>query len=106
MMDEYPRGLLLARRVRGGTLVDRPWRIELLGGLRAVRGDQVVDHFRTRKTADLLAYLAYFRERSHPREVLVELLWPECELQDGRHSLSMALSALRQQLEPPGIPDG
>ena len=24
----------------------------------------------------------------------------------GRHNLSVALSSLRQQLEPPGIPDG
>src|SRR5688572_953137 len=82
------------------------WRIELLGSLRACRGDQVISQFRTRKMADLLAYLAYFRQRSHAREVLAELLWPEAELEAGRHNLSMALTFLRQILEPPGVPDG
>src|SRR5262249_53861343 len=41
-----------------------------------------------------------------PREVLIELLWPEAELDAGRHNLSVALSLLRQLLEPPGVPDG
>lgn len=82
------------------------WRIELLGGLRAVRGTQAVDRFRTRKTADLLAYLACSRQRSHPRELLVELLWPESDPQAGRHNLSMALSSLRRALEPAGVTDG
>jgi hypothetical protein len=40
--------------------MERPWRVELLGGVRALQGEQVVDRFRTRKTALLLAYLAYF----------------------------------------------
>jgi DNA-binding SARP family transcriptional activator len=86
--------------------MERQWRIELLGGLRASRGEQIVSHFRTRKMADLLAYLAYFRQRSHPREVLVDLLWPEADLDAGRHNLSMALTFLRHLLEPPGVPDG
>jgi DNA-binding SARP family transcriptional activator len=77
-------------------------RIELFGGLRMQHGDQIITRFRTRKTAELLAYLAYYRQRAHPREVLIELLWPECDVDAGRHSLSVALSALRAQLEPPG----
>jgi DNA-binding SARP family transcriptional activator len=83
-----------------------PWRITLFGGLRAQRGEQVTTRFRTQKTASLLAYLAYFLPRSHAREVLIELLWPEGSLESGRHNLSVALSSLRQQLEPAGIPDG
>jgi DNA-binding SARP family transcriptional activator len=86
--------------------VDLRWRIELLGGLRAARGERVITHFRTRKTAELFAYLAYHPQRPHPRELLIELLWPECELDAGRHNLSMALSWMRQQLEPPGVADG
>src|SRR5438105_14982532 len=82
------------------------WQIELLGGLCARRGDTNLSQFRTRKAAELLAYLAYYRRRSHPRELLVELLWPEAEIDAGRHHLSMALSFLRQVLEPPGVPDG
>jgi DNA-binding SARP family transcriptional activator len=82
------------------------WRIELLGGLQAVRGDRVVTRFRTQKTGILLAYLAYYRQRAHPREALIELLWGDDDFDAGRHSLSVALSSLRQQLEPPGVPAG
>src|SRR5229473_4658723 len=83
-----------------------PWRIEMLGWLRAVQGDRVVTHFRSRKVAALLAYLAYHSQRSHPREELVELLWPECDPAAGRHRLCQALYSLRCQLEPPGVPSG
>src|SRR5689334_1812715 len=84
-----------------------PWRIEMLGGLRATCGERSITRFRTRKTGELLAYLAYFRERAHPRELLIDLLWPEDDIDAGRHSLSTALSSLRALLEPPGIvPDG
>src|SRR5262249_36915829 len=78
------------------------WRIELLGGLRARLGDRVVDRFPTRKTAALLAYLAYHREPA-PRERLVDLLWPRASASAGRTSLRKALSSLRRLLEPPGV---
>jgi DNA-binding SARP family transcriptional activator len=76
------------------------WRIELFGGLRAVSGDRVVSHFRTHKAGALLAYLAYYRRRSHPREVLIELLWPESTPAAGRCNLRTELCRLRAQLEP------
>lgn len=83
-----------------------PVRIELLSGLRAQQGDRVITRFRSQKTGALLAYLAYYPQRIHSREVLIDLLWPECELESGRSRLSMALSSLRHQLEPPGVPTG
>src|SRR5712692_2845008 len=86
--------------------MDAPWRIEMLGWLRAVQGDRVVTHFRSRKVAALLAYLAYHRQRSHPREELIELLWPECDPKAGRRNLRVELTALRRQLELPGTPAG
>jgi DNA-binding SARP family transcriptional activator len=82
------------------------WRIELLGWLRAVSANRVVTRFRTHKTGALLAYLAYYHDRPHPREVLIELLWPESEPRAGRGSLRKALSSLRLQLEPPDVPPG
>jgi DNA-binding SARP family transcriptional activator len=82
--------------------MDAPWRIQLLGGLRAERGERVVTRFRTQKTGLLLAYLAYYRQRAHPREALIELLWPESDLDSARHKLNVALSAIRDQLEPEG----
>jgi predicted ATPase/DNA-binding SARP family transcriptional activator len=84
--------------------MDARWRIEFLGGLRARQGDRVITRFRTQKTAALLAYLAYHRQQSHPRELLIDLLWPESEEREGRQSLRQALASLRRQLEPPGVP--
>jgi DNA-binding SARP family transcriptional activator len=78
------------------------WTIRCFGGLRAEQEGQCIDHFRTQKTGALLAYLAYYGDRSHPRELLTELFWPECSPEAGRASLSTALSALRRELEPPG----
>src|SRR6266851_1292118 len=86
--------------------MDALWQIELLGWLRATRDDRVVTRFQTHKTGALLAYLAYHCQRSHPREVLIELLWPENDPRAGRNKLSLALSSLRHQLEPPGVPPG
>ena len=78
-------------------------RIELFGGLRVTVGDRTITRFRTQKTAALLAYLAYHRDRIHPRETLIGLLWPWSGPDAGLNSLSTALSSLRHQLEPPGV---
>jgi DNA-binding SARP family transcriptional activator len=80
------------------------WRIELLGGLRAESATRVVTRFRTQKVASLLAYLAYYHPRTHPRDLLIELLWPEADPDAGRHRLSVTLSSLRQALSLPGTP--
>src|SRR5215468_8335971 len=81
-------------------------RIELLGGLRVQLAERVLTRFNTQKTASLLAYLAYHRHQQHPRELLIEMLWPECDPAAGRNRLSTALCSLRRQLEPPGTPSG
>lgn len=83
-----------------------PWRVTLLGGLRAERGEQVITRFKTQKVAALFAYLAFHLRQAHPREVLIELLWPESDAPTLRNSLSVALSSLRHQFEPPGVPQG
>lgn len=72
------------------------WRIELLGGMRAVCDDECITQFRSRKTAALLAYLAFFRG-PHPRDKLVELLWPESSLEAGRNSLRVAIADLSRR---------
>jgi hypothetical protein len=79
--------------------MDAPWRIELLGWLRAIQGGRVVSRFRSQKAAALLAYLAYHHHRSHPREALIELLWPESDPEAGRRNLRVELTSLRRQLE-------
>src|ERR1700682_4467128 len=86
--------------------MDAQWRIQLLGGLVAVRGEESITRFRSQRTAILLAYLAYYRSRRHPRQVLIEILWPGCDAELGRHNLSVALSRLRDQLKLPEAPAG
>ncbi|HLK60767.1 MAG TPA: BTAD domain-containing putative transcriptional regulator, partial [Chthonomonadaceae bacterium] len=86
--------------------MDTRCRIEMLGELKLLQGDRAITRFRTYKTGVLLAYLAFYRQRAHPREELIALLWPDCEPEAGRNSLSQALSSLRNQLEPPGVPAG
>jgi predicted ATPase/DNA-binding SARP family transcriptional activator len=86
--------------------MDARCRIELLGWLRARQEDRLITRFETHQTGALLAYLAYHRQRSHPRDVLIEVLWPEADPERARHNLRKALSSLRHQLEPPGVPPG
>ena len=82
--------------------------VNLFGGLSLrLPGQAAITRFRTQKTAALLAYLAFHRDRLHAREVLIDMLWPDANsIQAGRLSLSVALSSLRAQMEPPGVPPG
>src|SRR4051812_7523435 len=86
--------------------MNEPCRIEMLGWLRAIQADRVIARFVTHKTGALLAYLAYHQRRSHDRGSLVELFWPESSPGTGRNNLSKALTSLRHQLVPPGVPPG
>lgn len=81
------------------------WTIQMLGGLGAHSPARKLTRFRTQKAASLLAYLA-FHPAPQPRETLIALLWPDADIEAGRHKLSMALTFLRHRLEPPGIPPG
>ena len=71
------------------------WHIGMLGGLRMEQPAGCVYRFRPQKMAGLLAYLAYYRRQAHPREALMEVLWPGEALETARHKLSVALSAVR-----------
>jgi predicted ATPase/DNA-binding SARP family transcriptional activator len=77
--------------------VDGQWRIELLGGLRARKGERVVSRFPSQKAGALLAFLAY-HPRPHPREALAELFWPGGDPEIVRGSLRRVLHTLRQEL--------
>src|SRR5579871_1973901 len=83
------------------------WHLYLLGGLRAEPQDgglgEPILRFRTLKAAALLAYLAV-HDGPQPRETLMALLWPDVAPEAARNSLSVALSSLRHQMEPPGTP--
>lgn len=83
-----------------------PWRFEMLGLFRVQQAETLLTRFRTQKTAALLAFLAYFSQRSHAREEVAETLWSDQTPEAARNSLRVALASLRAQLEPPGTPSG
>ena len=78
------------------------WTLRLLGAVQADGSGQSITRWPSRATAALLARLALSPDRVHPREELVELLWPGVSLDVGRNRLRQALSALKALLEPPG----
>jgi DNA-binding SARP family transcriptional activator len=71
-------------------------RLDLLGPPHAWSDAQPLS-FKTRKAFALFAYLA-MEARSHPRERLADLLWPEASAADGRHSVRTTLDLLRAAL--------
>ncbi|MCX7925946.1 MAG: winged helix-turn-helix domain-containing protein [Fimbriimonadales bacterium] len=65
-----------------------------------------IRRFRTTKTGLLVAYLALTPPHRFPREFLADLLWGDDEPERARHSLNVAISALRHALEQPDLPAG
>jgi DNA-binding SARP family transcriptional activator len=60
----------------------------------------------TRAVLGLLAYLALYRGRTHSREGLIALFWPDFHSQQGQRCLSTALWRVRSVVEPRGVPRG
>jgi DNA-binding SARP family transcriptional activator/tetratricopeptide (TPR) repeat protein len=80
-------------------------RLKTLGGLSLERdGVPMEGRVTQRRRLGLLAYLAAAGPTG--REKLVALLWPERDAEHGRHSLSQAVYALRQQLGAEAILGG
>ncbi len=78
----------------------------MLGGLAVVQGERRITRFQTQKTGALLAYLALQPGRSHSREAVAELLWPDGDPVAIRNRLNQAISSLRRQLHPPELGPG
>src|SRR5258707_8417773 len=74
----------------------------MLGGLRVHQGDRAVTRFETRRAAILLSRLAYYLHRSHPREELMEMLWPDEDIEVTRLRFRQVLTTLRRTLESSG----
>src|SRR5260370_32920058 len=81
-----------------------PWRIELFGGLRLSHGERSFAFLQAPKAGLLLAYLAYFPRHPQPRELLLELLWPETDPDTSRPNLRPLVHAIRRQLDPAAPP--
>lgn len=73
------------------------WEADLFGRPQVRFRERRVSHFHTRQTALLFTYLAMYPRR-HPRDEIVDLLWPDAEPAAGRPRLSLAIWRLRQTL--------
>ena len=82
------------------------WRIELFGQLRLGQGDAAPVPLPRQKATALLAYLAYHTHHPHAREAVIDLLWPEADLEEGRRNLRFQLHSLRERLADPQCPAG
>ena len=82
-----------------------PWRMEMFGGFRLYESEREI-FLKSSINARLLAYLAFYPHRFHPRDELLCLLWPDEDPDLTRNRLRVGLSTLRRRLEPPGIPSG
>ncbi|MGD8738136.1 MAG: BTAD domain-containing putative transcriptional regulator, partial [Anaerolineae bacterium] len=69
--------------------------ISCLGSFQVRLDGQPVTDFKSNKVRALLAYLVVEADRSHRREVLAGLLWPEWPDRDALSNLRYALSDLR-----------
>jgi len=75
------------------------WRLRLLGAVELLNHEARPVRLPTRAATLLLARLAMAPQRQHPREELVDLLWPGVDNDTGRNRLRQALSVLRSLLE-------
>jgi DNA-binding SARP family transcriptional activator len=81
-------------------------RIKLFGGGRVEFAETHPRVKLTSTTCFLLAYLVFYRQRAHPRDVLLNLMWGDLPSERARGCLNTALWRLRRHLEPQGIPTG
>jgi DNA-binding SARP family transcriptional activator/predicted ATPase len=80
--------------------------LSLLGSFKVTLDGQPITAFKSNKERALLTYLAVEADRSHRREVLAGLLWPDWPDRDALNNLRYTLSDLRRvigdhQAEPP-----
>ncbi|MBI1742119.1 tetratricopeptide repeat protein [Candidatus Acetothermia bacterium] len=77
-------------------------RVTFFGGFHAVRDDFPIKNFHSQKAQLLLSYLLLYRQKSHPRAVLADLLGGDSgEGNRTLASLRAALHSLRQLIEGP-----
>jgi DNA-binding SARP family transcriptional activator len=64
----------------------------------------MMGHFPTRQVEELLGFLLLDPQVRHTREKLITLLWPDVDVDNGRHRFSIALSRLRKMFHHLVIP--
>ncbi len=78
-------------------------RIELLGGLRISGTNGTPVELSSRVAGRVLAHLALHLHRKHGREELVDLFWPDDDIEEGRAKLSKALNTIREWITKVGV---
>ncbi len=87
-----------------------PLRVKCLGSFKVTLNGRALSasHWRNNKAMTIFKYLALKRKHGAiPKEVLLELAWPEEDIRKTNRRLHVALNFLRKQLEPDlkrGIP--
>jgi LuxR family maltose regulon positive regulatory protein len=80
-----------------------PLIVRMLGTFEVTRGEEGIPakDWRSKKALSVFKYLASQKERYLiPRDVLMDLLWPDSTPEAASKNLGMALSSLRKTLEP------
>ena len=79
-------------------------RIRLFGSLDLERDGRPLPRFASRKSGELLAYLALNRKAPHTREQLAGIFWGDSSDERARHTLNTTLWRINRVLEPAGAP--
>jgi len=81
------------------------YQLYLLGSFQLIREGKPTAGFRSQNERALLAYLAVESSRSHTRDALAGLLWPELPDSTAHNNLRVTLHRLRQVLGEPSTAD-
>ena len=72
--------------------------LKLLGSFEAQLSSETISHWPSRKARLLLAFIALERGRMVPKDVLIDLFWPDVPLERGSNNLSIAVHQIRSTL--------
>jgi DNA-binding SARP family transcriptional activator len=72
--------------------------IHLLGAFRAAINDKPIIDFPHGQARAIFKYLVYHHQQNIPREVLMDIFWPEADPESARNSLNVAFYNIRKAL--------
>jgi DNA-binding SARP family transcriptional activator len=89
---------------RGAALVEQPdsapaLTIYLLGPLRVILDDRPIESWPSGRGRAIFKYLLTHRDQPTPRDVLMDLFWPDAAPEAARNNLNVAIHGLRQALK-------
>lgn len=80
------------------TTEDYEFSIYLLGTFRVYHQGQLIENWPTRKSKSLFKYLIMHHHQQIPKEVLMDVFWPDAEPEAARNNLNVTIYSLRQTL--------